>query len=40
MSVTADTSQVEMCPYVAVAVVGSEVHALTAVARADLEVKT
>ena len=38
MSVIADTSQVEMTPYVAEAEVASEVHASTAVRSSDLEV--
>ena len=37
MSVTADTPQVEMEPYFALAAVLSEVHASTAVWSSDLE---
>ena len=40
MSVIADTSQVEMTPYVATAERWSEVHKVTAVSRSDLEANT
>ena len=40
MSVIADTSQVEMLPYVATAEPWSEVHKVTAVSRSDLEANT
>jgi len=37
MSVTADTSHVEMCPYVVVAVVGFLIHAVMAVRKSESE---
>ena len=40
MSVTADTSQVEIGPYVASAQAALEVHMLTAVWSSDLEVNS